>query len=154
MKRRILLVLVLGGLAASGWSQPVQGTVDAIEVSGGTRESGRLKSTRTGIVAEEDEAYFERGARRFKEQLRIPIALVGGIRRYETAVRLLSTGAADYVAMSRPFIAEPHFVARWRSGDTATVACVSENECLAHGLNGAGIRCSRQEGRLHAGAAV
>jgi 2,4-dienoyl-CoA reductase-like NADH-dependent reductase (Old Yellow Enzyme family) len=119
--------------------------VDAIEISGGTRESGKFKSTRTGIAAERDEAYFERAAREFKRRLQIPIALVGGIRRHETAVRLLSTGAADYVAMSRPFIAEPDFVARWRSGDTAMVACVSENACLAQGLNGAGIRCSRQE---------
>ena len=128
--------------------------VDAIEVSGGTRESGGLRSTRTGIVAEGDEAYFERGARRFKERLRIPIALVGGIRRYETAARLLSTGAADYVAMSRPFIAEPGFVARWRSGDTERVACVSDNECLAQALNGGGIRCSRQERWLRARPAV
>ncbi len=118
--------------------------VDGIEVSGGTRESGRLKSTRTGIVAEDDEAYFEGGARRLKERLKIPIALVGGIRRHETAVRLLRTGGADYVAMSRPFIAEPGFVARWESGDTAMVACASENGCLAQGLSGGGIRCTRQ----------
>jgi 2,4-dienoyl-CoA reductase-like NADH-dependent reductase (Old Yellow Enzyme family) len=128
--------------------------VDAIEVSGGTRESGRFKSTRTGIVTEGDEAYFERGARRFRPHLQIPIALVGGIRRYETAVRLLNTGAADYVAMSRPFIHEPEFVNRWRSGDTAMVACASENECLAHGLRGAGIKCSRQERWFDAPSAV
>ena len=128
--------------------------VAAIEISGGTRESGKFRSTRTGIVAERDEAYFERAAREFKRRLQIPIALVGGIRRHETAVRLLSTGAADYVAMSRPFIAEPHFVARWRSGDTAMVACVSENACLAQGLNGTGIRCSRQERWLQPRSAV
>jgi 2,4-dienoyl-CoA reductase-like NADH-dependent reductase (Old Yellow Enzyme family) len=117
--------------------------VDAIEVTGGTRESGRLKSTRTSIVSEEDEAYFEHRARRFKERLRIPIVLVGGIRRHETAVRLLDTGAADYVAMSRPFIREPDFVNRWRSGNTAMVDCTSDNGCLALGLGSGGIRCSR-----------
>ncbi len=115
--------------------------VDAIEVSGGTRESGKFKSTRTSIVLENDEAYFEQFARSFKQQLRIPIALVGGIRRHETAARLLETGAADYIAMSRPFIKEPGFVKRWQSGNTDMVGCMSDNECLSIGLRGAGIRC-------------
>ena len=117
--------------------------VDAIEISGGTRESGRFKSTRTGIVCEKDEAYFEEFARCFKQNLKIPVALVGGIRRYETAVRLLQTGAADYIAMSRPFIREPDFVKRWQSGDTALVDCRSDNKCLEPGLKGHGIRCCR-----------
>jgi 2,4-dienoyl-CoA reductase-like NADH-dependent reductase (Old Yellow Enzyme family) len=117
--------------------------VDAIEVSGGTRESGRFKSTRTGIVSEGDEAYFEEFAPRFKQHLKIPITLVGGIRRYETAVRLLETRAADCIAMSRPFIKEPGFVRRWQSGNTAMVGCLSDNECLGEGLRGCGIRCTR-----------
>ncbi|MBU5613867.1 NADH:flavin oxidoreductase [Geomonas azotofigens] len=117
--------------------------VDAIEVSGGTRESGAFKSARAGIVSEQDEAYFEPFARLFKERLNIPVILVGGIRRYATAKRLVETGAADYVAMCRPFIKEPGFVCRWRSGDTATVRCVSDNECLGVGLTGSGIGCSR-----------
>lgn len=116
--------------------------VDAIEVSGGTRESGRFKSTRTDIFCEKDEAYFEQFARSFKQHLSIPIALVGGIRRHETAVRLLGTGAADYIAMSRPFIREPGFVKRWQSGNTAMVGCISDNECLGMGLRSGGIRCS------------
>ncbi len=116
--------------------------VDAIEVSGGTRESGRFKSTRTDIVCENDEAYFELFARQFKRHLKIPIALVGGIRRYGTAVRLLETGATDYISMSRPFIKEPDFVKRWQSGNTVMVGCISDNECLTAGLDGGGIRCS------------
>jgi len=116
--------------------------VDAIEVSGGTRESGKFKSTRTAIVSENDEAYFEQFARSFKQHLSIPIALVGGIRRYETAVRLLETGTTDYIAVSRPFIREPGFVKRWQSGNTAMVGCISDNECLGMGLRGGGIGCS------------
>ena len=115
--------------------------VDAIEISGGTRESGRFKSARTGVLSQEGEAYFEEIARLFRKRLNIPIMLVGGIRRYATARRLLETGAADYISMSRPFIREPGFVNRWREGDTAPAACVSDNECLGQGLNGTGIRC-------------
>lgn len=126
-------------LQIGGWLE--KAGVDALEVSGGTRESGAFKSTRTGIFRERDEAYFEEYARLFKRHLGIPVVLVGGIRSYQTAVRLLGTGAADYVALSRPFIKEPGFVKRWQSGDTAPVACISDNECLGEGLRGAGIGC-------------
>jgi len=115
--------------------------VDAIEISGGTRESGNLKSTRTGILSEQDEAYFEEAARSFRNHLGIPIILVGGIRSYATAERLLHSGAADYVAMSRPFICQPDLINRWHNGNRQSSACRSDNECLVLGLNDSGIRC-------------
>lgn len=120
--------------------------VDAIEISGGTRESGKFKSTRTGILMEHDEAYFEEAARLFRKNLGIPIIQVGGIRRYETAERLLESGAADYIAMSRPFICQPDIVNRWRKGETQSSECLSDNECLVLGLNGDGIRCRWSSG--------
>lgn len=115
--------------------------VDAIEISGGTRESGKFKSTRTGILKEHDEAYFEEAARLFRKHLGIPIIQVGGIRRYATAERLLNSGAADYIAMSRPFICQPDVINRWYKGETERSECLSDNECLVLGLNDNGIRC-------------
>lgn len=115
--------------------------VDALEITGGTRESGRFKSTRTGIVSDADEAYFEAAARTFRQQQNIPIIQVGGIRRYATAVRLLASGAADYIAMSRPFINQPDLINRWESAQTHSFGCRSENDCLIFGLSGDGIKC-------------
>ena len=115
--------------------------VDAIEVSGGTRESGNFKSTRTGILDEQAEAYFEEAARAFRNYLGIPVIQVGGIRSHATAERLLQSGAADYIAMSRPFVCQPDLINRWREGDRQTSACRSDNDCLGLGLNGGGIRC-------------
>ncbi|MDD2737137.1 MAG: NADH:flavin oxidoreductase [Desulfuromonadaceae bacterium] len=115
--------------------------VDAIEISGGTRESGHLKSARTGIIDEKDEAYFEEDARAFRKHLGIPVILVGGIRSYETAQRLLSSGATDYISMSRPFICQPNLINKWRSGEVKRSTCLSDNECLGLGLHDNGIRC-------------
>lgn len=115
--------------------------VDAIEISGGTRESGHLKSARTGIIDEKNEAYFEEAARAFRKHLGIPVILVGGIRSYETAQRLLSSGATDYISMSRPFICQPDLIYKWRSGEVERSTCLSDNECLGLGLNDDGIRC-------------
>jgi len=50
-----------------------QAGVDAIEVSGGTFASGDLMPMRTGILTEEDEAYFKAEALAFKKQIDLPI---------------------------------------------------------------------------------
>jgi len=118
--------------------------VDAIEISGGTRASGDFKSSRTGILADDHEAYFQEAARLFKVNLNIPIILVGGIRSYHVAERLVNSKSADYIAMCRPLIREPELINRWESGDDASTGCISCNGCLAIGLSGKGVRCKRE----------
>ncbi len=113
----------------------------AMEISGGTRLSGEFKSSRANILSKADEAYFEAAARAFKKQLSIPIILVGGIRSYETANRLVKENSADLIAMSRPFICEPDLVNQWEKGLSNKAACISDNRCMGPGLNGDGIRC-------------
>lgn len=119
--------------------------IDAIEVTGGSAASPReLGPIRTGIIAEEDEGYFAAMAARFKDAVGVPIICVGGIRSLKTVSDLLSGGKADYVAMSRPFIREPHLILRWKAGDTARAACVSCNGCFETGLKGMGISCKME----------
>ena len=81
--------------------------IDAIELSGGLHISGKMGAIRTGIKSEADEAYFREGAKTFKEKVRVPLILVGGIRSFQVAERLVEQGVADYISMSRPFIREP-----------------------------------------------
>ena len=76
--------------------------VDAIELSGGMLISGKMSPSRTGINSEEKEAYFRQEARIFKEQLPVPLILVGGLRSFEVAEGLVQEGAADYISMSGP----------------------------------------------------
>lgn len=120
--------------------------VDAIEMSGGSFSSEPYTPSRTGKAAHtQDGAYYVPAARRFKESLRIPLILVGGIRSHEVAERLISEGVTDYVAFCRPLIAEPDLVARWRSGDTAPAFCRSDNLCFKPAFQGRGIACVTRE---------
>jgi 2,4-dienoyl-CoA reductase-like NADH-dependent reductase (Old Yellow Enzyme family) len=115
--------------------------IDAIELSGGLPISKNLGSIRTGITSAEREAYFQDEARACKEGLSVPLILVGGIRSFQVAERLLEEGVADYISMSRPFIREPNLINRWKAGDLRKSTCVSENSCLTAAREGEGIYC-------------
>jgi len=116
--------------------------IDAIEVSGGSLASPKgLGPGRPNILKEEDEAYFASLAASIKEAVAVPIMTVGGIRSLKTIGDVLSEGKADYVAMSRPFIREPHLIKRWKSGDTERSKCISCGGCFETGLKGLGISC-------------
>ncbi len=117
------------------------GGIDAIELSGGTIRSGELKHSRLGITSEEKEAYFKDAAKAFKEKLNVPLILVGGIRSFRLAERLLDDRIADYISMSRPFIREPALVKRWASGDLRKATCQSDSQCRERALAGEGIYC-------------
>lgn len=123
--------------------------VDAIEISGGTRAT----CSKTRVLLEADDAYFLPAAQMIRRKLRIPLILVGGIRSYETALRLVDEGSVDYVAMSRPFICEPHIVARWEKGDLRKSLCRSDNTCRSIGLNHGEVGCQMTE-MLDAAAAI
>lgn len=119
-----------------------QAGVDAIEVSGGMRLSGpQYMPSRLGIKEERQEAYFRNAASAFKERVPVPIILVGGIRSFQVAERLVREGTADYISMSRPFIREPWLVNRWKSGDLRKAFCLSDNQCFGPAQAGEGIYC-------------
>jgi len=115
--------------------------VDAIEVSGGTFASGDLMPIRRGIATEGDEAYFQAEARAFKERINLPIILVGGIRSFSIAEKIVDNHSADYISMCRPFIREPGLINRWQSGDLRKATCLSDSKCLRPALAGKGIYC-------------
>jgi 2,4-dienoyl-CoA reductase-like NADH-dependent reductase (Old Yellow Enzyme family) len=117
--------------------------LDAVELSGGTflssPEERSMRVPRDPLAP--PEPYYEEAAIRFKEKSRLPLMLVGGIRTYETAERLVSQGIADYIALSRPLICEPDLVRRWESGDLRPSACRSDNRCFIRALKGRGLEC-------------
>ena len=118
-----------------------QAGIDAIELSGGTVVSGKLEPSRIGITSAHREAYFKEAARLFKTSLAVPVILVGGIRSFEVAEKLVDEGYADYISMSRPFIREPDLVRRWASGDRSKAKCISDNQCFGPGRAGEGVYC-------------
>jgi 2,4-dienoyl-CoA reductase-like NADH-dependent reductase (Old Yellow Enzyme family) len=115
--------------------------IDAIEMSGGNRLSGKLGPVRAGIKSEDREAYFQNEARTFKNEINIPLVLVGGNRSFQVAERLVTEGSADFISMSRPFIREPELINRWKSGDLSPATCLSDNLCYGPVQKGEGIYC-------------
>jgi 2,4-dienoyl-CoA reductase-like NADH-dependent reductase (Old Yellow Enzyme family) len=119
--------------------------IDAIEVSGGTFLSGRFTPFRKEITYERQQAYFRQAAKKLKASVKAPVILVGGIRSYLLAERLVDEGFADYISMSRPFIREPTLIARWQSGDLRKSTCISCNGCLGAARSEQGIYCVQDQ---------
>jgi 2,4-dienoyl-CoA reductase-like NADH-dependent reductase (Old Yellow Enzyme family) len=114
--------------------------IDAIELSGGTSYSGKNNPVRS-CKSENDEVFYLDAARMYKEQIQVPLMLVGGIRSLSVAERLVRDNLSDYVSLSRPLIREPNLINRWKSGDTRKAECQSDNLCFNAALSGEGIYC-------------
>jgi 2,4-dienoyl-CoA reductase-like NADH-dependent reductase (Old Yellow Enzyme family) len=118
---------------------------DAIEISGGIIRSGKLSPSRPGITTQDREAYFKEYAKRFKSNIKIPVILVGGLRSFEIANKIIAEGITDYISMSRPFIREPDLINRWEKGDLRKAECISDNLCFNPAMKGKGIYCVTKE---------
>ncbi len=104
--------------------------------------SGDRVPVRLGRLDTENmEVYYLEAARKFKERVKVPLMLVGGIRSHAVAERIVREGIADYISLSRPLIREPDLVNRWRSGDTAKARCLSDNLCYEQAKAGDGLYC-------------
>ena len=118
----------------------------AIETSGGMWEAVTRKKeelgwppvmipeSRTGIKAQDQEAYFLPGAKALKEKTNATVIAVGGFRSFSKIEEVLTSKAADFVSMCRPLIRQPDLPIIWRSGEGPDKAeCISCNACLPIG---------------------
>ncbi|MFP4482387.1 MAG: NADH:flavin oxidoreductase [Thermovirgaceae bacterium] len=103
--------------------------IDAIEISGGIGAAGTPYSSHRPVSSEKDEAYFSEAAAAVAAEVDTPIILVGGLRSPAVMQRLLEITEIACFALSRPFLAEPHLVKRWESGDLTKARCLSCNRC-------------------------
>ncbi len=116
--------------------------IDAVEISGGTFvPGGRYTGVRKGNISPDQEGYYIDAARRFKQSVKTPLILVGGIRSFDIAEDMVSRGISDYISLCRPLICEPHLIRRWQSGDLSPSRCMSDNLCLQSVFTGKGLRC-------------
>lgn len=117
--------------------------IDAVEISGGTvNEGSRYSASRTTTLESgDDEVYYRTAAAKYKELIRVPLILVGGIRSFSTAEELVKADLADYISLSRPLIREPHLIVRWGSGDLSPAKCISCNACFRSARKGKGLYC-------------
>ena len=121
--------------------------INAIELSGGSIQSHRdFRPVRPGNPdPEAEETYYLDAASRYKEKINVPLMLVGGIRSFAVAEKLVNNNITDYISMCRPFIREPDLVNRWQSGDYTKSECRMDNACYRPGLKGIGIYCVVRE---------
>ncbi len=94
-------------------------------------------------------------ARGIRKSVAIPVVAVGKINTPELAEEVIRNGDADFVAMARPLLADPHFPSKAQSGRIEEIRrCLYDLEdCANGGVNGIGRTCtvnpfSGQEYRL------
>jgi 2,4-dienoyl-CoA reductase-like NADH-dependent reductase (Old Yellow Enzyme family) len=90
------------------------------------------------------QAYYLPFAKAVKAAIDVPVILVGGIRSTDQMTRILDAGEADFFAMARPFIREPHFPQSLMAGRQGLLDCVSCNICLEHDGTDA-LKCWRKK---------
>ncbi len=90
-----------------------------------------------------------------RKAVNIPVVAVGKINTPELAEKVIQNGDADFVAMARPFLADPQFPIKAQAGTTQEIRrCLYDLEdCADKGVKGIGRACtvnpfSGQEYRL------
>lgn len=91
------------------------------------------------------ENYNLHSARAVKQATKIPVVVVGGIRRLEAMEQILQSGDADAVALCRPLIREPDLASKLKSGRTVKSACSNCNICAVMCDSGETLRCFQKE---------
>jgi 2,4-dienoyl-CoA reductase-like NADH-dependent reductase (Old Yellow Enzyme family) len=69
-------------------------------------------------------------AEKIKQNIDIPVIVVGGIRNINDINSIISGKKADYVSMCRPFIIEPDLVNKFREGKQDTSKCIDCCYCM------------------------
>jgi 2,4-dienoyl-CoA reductase-like NADH-dependent reductase (Old Yellow Enzyme family) len=117
-----------------------QNGIAAIETSGGANGH---EVTPLGPVESSKwrEGYFMEYASAIKEEVDVPVILVGGLRDFNMMEEVIDQGKADLISMSRPFIREPHIVKRWMEGNREPSDCTSCNGCMDLYSEGEAIEC-------------
>lgn len=69
-------------------------------------------------------------AAEIKNNVKIPVIVVGGIRKLEEIKRIIENEQCDFVSMSRPFIIEPNIVMKFKQGKQLESKCLNCNYCL------------------------
>lgn len=80
---------------------------------------------------------------KIRPHLSIPVITTNRINTPDEAERILSSGHADMVSMARPFLADPHFVAKAEQGEAHFInTCIGCNQaCLDNAFKGKRATC-------------
>jgi 2,4-dienoyl-CoA reductase-like NADH-dependent reductase (Old Yellow Enzyme family) len=76
-----------------------------------------------------EEAFLRDKALVFREAVRMPLIMLGGINTRATMERAMGEGF-EYVAMARALLREPDLVNRMTVGETSAGVCIHCNQCM------------------------
>ncbi|RJX68345.1 NADH:flavin oxidoreductase [Vibrio sinensis] len=104
--------------------------VDAIIISGNIHgnASTMVGQSFDGYTLEE-EGYFHQYGAVISQDVNVPVITVGGLSDIGAIEHIANTTNIQYFALSRPLLAEPHLVKRWKDGDKAAVDCERCSKC-------------------------
>ena len=117
------------------------GFFDFFSISSGSYHSFHYAVPAMGSVPQ---AFLVDYGRRAKQVVgdRAKIFLAGRVLDLATAEQVITSGAADMVAMVRAHMADPFLIAKTIEGrESEVVRCVGANECLATGFRGRRMHC-------------
>jgi 2,4-dienoyl-CoA reductase-like NADH-dependent reductase (Old Yellow Enzyme family) len=77
----------------------------------------------------QEEGYFLKYAKIISNEVNVPLITVGGFKNIDTMKKLLNETNIDYFALSRPLLAEPFLIKRWKDGDIRPPICVRCSKC-------------------------
>jgi len=109
--------------------------MDAIEVSEGLEED-RGHHIRQDAVS----PYYLEECRACRQALKLPLILVGGMRKLEDMQQVVRDNLADAVSLCRPFIMDPYIVKKFREGTAVSSDCTSCNGC--RGMGSRVLKCT------------
>ncbi|MFT9497749.1 tRNA-dihydrouridine synthase [Anaerosolibacter sp.] len=107
-----------------------QNGIDFMEISGGLPETAESSPIRTKIIAGKNEGYFIEAACKIRQNMTIPVSVVGGFRSLEFMNRLIEEEGFDMISLSRPFIAEPDLIEKFKRELSDKSKCISCNKCF------------------------
>lgn len=76
------------------------------------------------------ENYNVEYAYKIKRNVNIPVIVVGGIKRLDSIKTIIKEKKSDFVSMSRPLIAEPNLVKKFKEGVQLESKCINCNYCM------------------------
>jgi 2,4-dienoyl-CoA reductase-like NADH-dependent reductase (Old Yellow Enzyme family) len=132
------------------------GTLDALQLSGGSSLMNPMYLFRGDVPVKEfaqampplvrfgmktpmgksflktypfEEGYFREKAAKFREELSMPLMLLGGINRVDTMHQAMADGF-EFVVMGRALLREPDLVNKLQDGRQKAAKCIHCNQCM------------------------
>ncbi|PMP04693.1 oxidoreductase [Vibrio breoganii] len=104
--------------------------VDAIIVSGNIhgKASEMVGESFDGYTLQQ-EGYFHEYGHVISQDVNVPVITVGGLSDFDAIENIANNTGIDFFAVSRPLLAEPQLIKRWKEGDRAPVDCERCSKC-------------------------